>query len=99
CVDGLCGEPSSCPDGTIACGQTCIDPLTDDANCGSCGNKCSGTLGCSTGLCVPTVGLTGQTPSCPNGGPPLSVNTDAGSVCTGNLAQVTFRWALCSCST
>jgi hypothetical protein len=99
CADGLCGAPSACPDGTIACSQTCIDPLTDDDNCGSCGNKCSGTLGCSTGLCVPTVGLTGQTPSCPNGGPPLTIATDAGSVCTGNLAQVTFRWALCSCST
>jgi hypothetical protein len=99
CADGVCGAPSSCPDGTIDCSQTCVDPLTDNDNCGGCGMKCSGTLGCSTGLCSPTVGLTGQTPACPNGGPPLSVDTDAGSVCTGSLAQVTFRWALCSCNT
>lgn len=99
CAAGVCAAPSACPDGTIDCNQTCVDPLTDDANCGGCGHACTGGLGCSTGLCVTTVGLTGQTPSCPSGGPPLTVNTDAGSVCTGGLAQLTFRWALCACTT
>jgi hypothetical protein len=36
---------------------------------------------------------------CANGGPPINVTTmGMVSVCTGNLAQTTFTWALCSCT-
>jgi hypothetical protein len=36
--------------------------------------------------------------SCPEGGNPIQIGTGTGTYCSGNLAQVTFRWALCSCN-
>src|SRR5262249_58275114 len=35
--------------------------------------------------------------ACQNGGPPIDVPVPGQPVCAGNLAQRTFRWALCSC--
>src|SRR5262249_12231364 len=35
--------------------------------------------------------------ACKNGGPPIDVPVPGQPVCAGNLAQRTFRWALCSC--
>ena len=40
----------------------------------------------------------GACPTCLGGGPPIRVATDAGSSCTGSLAQVTFRWGICACN-
>lgn len=43
----------SCPDGTMACGTTCRDLMTDPANCGACGNSCSGlNETCVAGQCA-----------------------------------------------
>jgi len=39
-----------CPEGLLACGTTCVDPMTDKNNCGSCGNVCPGT--CVSGVCT-----------------------------------------------
>ena len=36
CLDGKCG----CPSGKIACHGTCIDPRSDDWNCGACDHIC-----------------------------------------------------------
>jgi len=38
-----------CPTGQLNCGGTCIDPLSNPNNCGSCGKTCSGR--CSQGIC------------------------------------------------
>jgi hypothetical protein len=45
-----CSAPwSPCPDGMLVCGWACIDPMTDEANCGECDIACNGT--CVNGLC------------------------------------------------
>jgi hypothetical protein len=58
-------------DGGLLCGKTCVDPLTDNDNCGRCNFKCnvytSGTFtmgGCEKGLCAPSYGacFTGTKP-------------------------------------
>jgi|GEM_PF-6123822 len=45
---GVCNPP------LIRCGQDCIDPNTDDLNCGSCGNACDQAQfeSCEMGTCV-----------------------------------------------
>jgi hypothetical protein len=40
-VFGL-GTPVVCPPGTFDCGGQCVDLMTDDDNCGSCGESCDG---------------------------------------------------------
>lgn len=37
CVEGKCG----CPSGQIACNGACVDPATNDDNCGSCDFRCA----------------------------------------------------------
>ena len=41
--------------GTVFCGTTigCVNPVTDSANCGSCGHACAGTESCVLGACRP----------------------------------------------
>lgn len=51
-ADGA-AEASACDTGMISCSGTCIDPMTDDANCGGCGLSCSS--GCSKGECKVTL--------------------------------------------
>ncbi len=46
-------NPNPCQNGKIFCAGTCIDPSTDDANCGGCGLAC--TSGCMKGECTTTV--------------------------------------------
>jgi hypothetical protein len=38
-----------CSSDRAACGDTCVDLLNDQHNCGSCGTHCTG--GCSLGVC------------------------------------------------
>jgi len=44
--DAQCSAPS------VQCGQGCVDPKTDEANCGSCGHSCVGG-GCAGATCRP----------------------------------------------
>jgi hypothetical protein len=45
------GLPSCAPN-QIPCGLTCVDPLTDNSNCGGCGNQCAVNLmACVDGTC------------------------------------------------
>jgi hypothetical protein len=61
---GGTGGANDCPDEEISCNDTCIDPQTDDQNCGECGKACliqysqakdsKFTGGCEMGGCTPT---------------------------------------------
>jgi hypothetical protein len=72
CQDGRClseeaadqigALQASCAEGLLSCAGTCIDPLTDSANCGQCGMTCAPPTTCSGGGCA-----------CPSG----TVNCDA----------------------
>src|SRR5687767_998891 len=39
--------------GEMICNNTCINTNTDNNNCGSCGNACTGGT-CQSGICCPT---------------------------------------------
>ncbi len=42
---------SDCKGGAIACGDVCVDPSSDNRNCGACGNACEAGTACSNGVC------------------------------------------------
>ena len=98
CSQGLCKPASACSAGLVPCAGQCIDPNSSSLHCGGCpGTACAAGKGCSAGACVDVVPLDGGGPTCTNGGPPIYVGSDAGSYCAGTLAQVTFRWGICTC--
>jgi hypothetical protein len=41
-----------CPPGTLLCGGSCIDVLSDHENCGACGNRCEAAANCYAGGCM-----------------------------------------------
>jgi hypothetical protein len=43
---------SGCPAGQTICGGFCTDLLTDNGNCGACGNDCPFGYNCTSGICV-----------------------------------------------
>jgi hypothetical protein len=98
CSSNACS--SDCLPGLVPCGGACVDPNDDSNNCGGCTKKCASGTGCAGGECVPAAALNFDAGGlhCTGGGPPIEDGVDAGLGCTGNLAQVTFRWALCSCT-
>jgi len=67
----------------LLCSGRCVDPKTDDANCGGCGKACTGTAHCITGTCC----LPGLTPC---QGACVDVTSDhdncgkCGNVCLGD---------------
>jgi hypothetical protein len=99
CTSSTCVGSTSCPTGTTACMGRCVDLQSDSTFCGSCSASaaCGPGRGCSQGSCVPTIALDAGAQACANGGPPVVVALDAGSVCVAALAPLSFRWALCSC--
>ncbi|KAF1930046.1 uncharacterized protein M421DRAFT_91243 [Didymella exigua CBS 183.55] len=44
--------PTCATPGWILCNSTCLNPASDKANCGSCGNKCGDGLVCFNGVCA-----------------------------------------------
>jgi hypothetical protein len=40
-----------CAAGTVRCGTACVNPQTDSANCGRCGNRCGTGQACAGGQC------------------------------------------------
>ncbi len=49
CQNGACTSP--CPSGQTRCNGTCVDILTDGANCGGCGRVCEHVNACQQGRC------------------------------------------------
>jgi hypothetical protein len=74
-----------------------VNTGTDNENCGACGNICGAGTGCSEGQCVVPVTLLPPGPRCDNGGPPIDVFPGNGG-CTGQIAGITFTFALCACT-
>src|SRR5687767_8958104 len=56
----------TCTAPQIACGTGCIDPASDENNCGSCENKCGTNETCVGGDCQDTVTCTGGQTNCNN---------------------------------
>ena len=60
CSDGSCSLPGTCACGgsticnfpDVCCGSSCIDPRSDNANCGGCGHACTAPLSCANGACA-----------------------------------------------
>jgi hypothetical protein len=82
--DAAAPDVDSCAPGHLQCGSTCVDPQTDDANCGGCGLACP--TGCSAGRCVVTLAST-------TGGCGVAIAVDATSVywtdaCAGAVMKV-----------
>jgi len=47
-----CRKELTCPQGEIDCGGICVDPASDPAHCGACGNTCAPTAACLGGSCA-----------------------------------------------
>ena len=80
---------TSCDSGYEICNDTCIDKLTDNDNCGSCGNKCSDLFICIDGSCT-------DAPTCGDGNyykalkyihPATSEETDVNAFCINSVAM------------
>ncbi|HVJ90128.1 MAG TPA: LamG-like jellyroll fold domain-containing protein [Labilithrix sp.] len=67
-VDQGGGGGAACPAGATSCSGICRDLLTDTANCGACGNACTGGTVCDQGTCAATcsTGLTSCNGACVN---------------------------------
>lgn len=95
CSASGCSE--TCLTGLTPCDNHCVDVLTDNNHCGTCIGSCDAGMGCVEGTCRTAVPL-GTPTFCDNGGAPIvDPGLPTAFDCTGNLAQVTFRWALCTC--
>ncbi len=97
CSAGTCS--SECLSGREACGNACVDRDTDNRHCGGCFESCDEGEGCVDGTCEPVVSLGDAPAKCSDGGPQIEVPFDEGTDrrCLGDVAQRTFRWAICSC--
>jgi hypothetical protein len=58
CCTGICGPKDSrgrrqcaCPANLLECRRDCIDPATDEKNCGGCGISCPRGSTCESGVC------------------------------------------------
>lgn len=105
--DEWCGLGHCCPVGQMYCGGSCIDVLSDNANCGGCGVACGGmTPYCSNGKCsmgcvpsgqrAPFDTLSGDTASgCWNGNP-CNTNQYSWSSTNGQNFQAVAQQVTCS---
>ncbi|HEX4457800.1 MAG TPA: hypothetical protein VIA18_07505 [Polyangia bacterium] len=97
CSGGKC--ESSCMAGLDMCSNACVDLQSDNGNCGTCGTACATGQGCVAGTCKTAAPLGPPPAKCVNGGPPITIPVGGGGTqCSGNVAQTTFTWALCSCA-
>jgi len=61
--DASC-EIETCPMGELFCSGVCVDPSTDEANCGACGAPCATGETCSAGVCSPDDPCPGPAEQC-----------------------------------
>lgn len=97
CSGGTCTD--TCMTGLDICERKCVDYDNDNDHCGACGNACGEGLGCVEGSCVQAADLGDRAEACVGGGPAIDLG-DTVTVerqCSGELAERTFRWAVCSC--
>jgi hypothetical protein len=53
CLNLTC-VPSNCPNGLVSCNGSCVNPMSDSYNCGTCGKTCGTTTPvCLNGVCSP----------------------------------------------
>ncbi|MBI5532129.1 MAG: hypothetical protein HY898_05420 [Deltaproteobacteria bacterium] len=95
CSAGACS--TTCLPGLKACAGVCVDLQSDSANCGTCGHQCAPGTGCVEGACKPSLVVGPPPAKCVGGGPPIIIQYGTVEECSGNQAQTTFLWALCSC--
>jgi hypothetical protein len=104
--DGFGQCALSCQQGLTNCNGKCVDNLTDNANCGTCGNACPSGYLCSNGTCSLSCqqGLTQCTGKCVN---VLTDNQNcgfcgvacgSGSVCSSGTCQLTCQPGLSICN-
>ena len=80
-VDAMTPEASACAASETLCNGRCVDPQTDDANCGGCGLSCN--TGCKAGRCVETLYvLPAETPT-------MDVRIQAFTVDSSNIYAAT----------
>lgn len=58
--DATVGPGGVCPALQIRCGDVCVVPSTDVANCGACGNRCGTGATCTSGVCTCLEGAMGS---------------------------------------
>lgn len=97
CSGGQCQD--SCLPGLEVCDRECVNTRLDNRHCGGCGLACDAGEGCVDGTCVEAVDLDFDAASCANGGPDVDLSPAQGvpDECAGNVAELTFRWGICSC--
>lgn len=59
-----CSKDTVCPAGETACGGRCVALLSDEANCGACGNACGALSVCAAGACACAPGATACGAAC-----------------------------------
>ena len=50
-LSAACTSSQPCPNLLQECSGQCVDVLSDQANCGRCGNACAAGQGCVSGVC------------------------------------------------
>lgn len=71
-----------CPADRRLCNNNCTDTLTDNKNCGTCGNTCPAGQSCTNGNCMLSC-PSGQT-ACVEGCFNLQTNPDHCGICSNN---------------
>ncbi|WP_281291527.1 DUF4215 domain-containing protein [Myxococcus llanfairpwllgwyngyllgogerychwyrndrobwllllantysiliogogogochensis] len=73
-------EEPTCNSPRLVCGESCVDPNTDNNHCGGCGNVCAQGKSCVSGVCVGTGNLQFTATWSRGGDADLYVRTPSGKV-------------------
>ena len=109
CSAGQCvADSRGCQYPLTACNGECVDTSVNNTHCDRCNKSCDTAAGetCLDGRCETSssavfadfTGSTWEQNNCVGGGAPISLGTGDALDCTGDLAAVSFRWGMCSCT-